>query len=136
MNGEHHSVLQFYTLPTAVCDETKNLNETESETFFRYQIFSIPNPKLFSIPKIFDTEFKTFLIPIFLDAESETDFDNKSEVFSVPIDMKEIARVHEEEEEEDSDDGADAFDSDAEEAESEEYDSDDFTDESTDDEAD
>ena len=104
--------------------------------FFRYQIFSIPNPKLFSIPKIFDTEFKTFLIPIFLDAESETDFDNKSEVFSVPIDMKEIARLHEEEEEEDSDDGADAFDSDAEEAESEEYDSDDFTDESTDDEAD
>ena len=74
------------------------------------------------------------MIPIFLDAESETDFDNKSEVFSVPIDMKEIARVHEEEE--DSDDGADAFDSDAEEAESEEYDSDDFTDESTDDEAD
>ena len=42
----------------------------------------------------------------------------------------------EEEEEEDSDDGADAFDSDAEEAESEEYDSDDFTDESTDNEAD
>ena len=73
------------------------------------------------------------MIPNFLDAESETDFDNKSEVFSVPIDMKEIARVHEEE---DSDDGADAFDSDAEEAESEEYDSDDFTDESTDDEAD
>ena len=96
----------------------------------------ILNSKLFSIPKIFDTEFKFFLIPNFLDAESETDFDNKSEVFSVPIDMKEIARVHEEEEEEDSDDGADAFDSDAEEAESEEYDSDDFTDESTDDEAD
>ena len=52
------------------------------------------------------------------------------------IDMKEIVRVHEEEEEEDSDDGADAFDSDDEEAESEEYDSDDFTDESTDNEAD
>ena len=42
----------------AVCDDTQNLNETESETFFdtkffryriryffRYQIFSIPNPK-------------------------------------------------------------------------------------------
>ena len=42
-----------------MCDETKNLNETESETFFRYQIFSIPNPKLFSIPKIFDTESET-----------------------------------------------------------------------------
>ena len=44
----------------AVCDNTQNLNETESETFFRYQIFPIPNPILFSIPNFFDTESDTF----------------------------------------------------------------------------
>ena len=43
----------------AVCDDTQNLNETESETFFRYQIFPIPNPILFSIPNFFDTESET-----------------------------------------------------------------------------
>ena len=50
-----------------VCDNTKNLNDTKSETFFRYQIFSIPNlilfryqiflilnPILFSIPNFFE----------------------------------------------------------------------------------
>ena len=43
-----------------MCDETQNLNETESETFFRYQIFPIPNPILLSIPFFFDTESDTF----------------------------------------------------------------------------
>ena len=43
-----------------VCDETQNLNETESETFFRYQFFAIPNPILFSIPNFSDTESDTF----------------------------------------------------------------------------
>ena len=64
-----------------MCDDTKNLNETESETFpipnisdsffdtkyfpipnpilFRYQIFPIPNPMLFYIKKISDTESDT-----------------------------------------------------------------------------
>ena len=50
-----------------VCDDTQNVNETESETFFRYriryffryQIFSIPNPILFLIPNFFDTESET-----------------------------------------------------------------------------
>ena len=43
-----------------VSDETKNLNETETETFFRYQNFSIPNPILFSIPKFSETDTDTF----------------------------------------------------------------------------
>ena len=43
-----------------VCDDTQNLNETESETFFRYQILPIPNPILFPIPNIFNTESDTF----------------------------------------------------------------------------
>ena len=48
----------FFTLPP-VCDDTQNLNETESKSFFRYQIFSIPNPILFSISIFFDTESDT-----------------------------------------------------------------------------
>ena len=44
-----------------MCDNTQNLNETESENFFRYQIFPIPNP----IPNFPDTESDTFSIPIF-----------------------------------------------------------------------
>ena len=44
----------------AVCDETQNLNDTDSETFFRYQIFSRPIPRLFSVPKIFETDSETF----------------------------------------------------------------------------
>ena len=47
----HHHILR-----EAVCDDTQNLNETESETFFRYQIFPIPNPILLLIP---NTEFET-----------------------------------------------------------------------------
>ena len=43
-----------------MCDDTQNLNETESETFFRYQILPIPNPILFPIPNIFNTESYTF----------------------------------------------------------------------------
>ena len=43
-----------------VCDETQNLNETESETFFRYQFFSIPNPILFSIPIFFRNRYRYF----------------------------------------------------------------------------
>ena len=43
-----------------MCDDTQNLNETESETFFRYQILPIPNPILFPIPNIFNTKSDTF----------------------------------------------------------------------------
>ena len=42
----------------AVCDETQNLNETE--IFFRYQIFSIPNSILFSIPIFFWYRYRYF----------------------------------------------------------------------------
>ena len=42
------------------CDETQNLNDTDSETFFRYQIFSRPIPRLFSVPKFFETDSETF----------------------------------------------------------------------------
>ena len=44
-----------------VCDKTQNMNATESETFFRYQFFLIPNPILLSIPNFFDTESETIL---------------------------------------------------------------------------
>ena len=67
----------------AVCDETQNLNETESETFFRYQFFSIPNPILFSIPK------KSKPIPILLSIpkffETDTDTIKKHRKVSKPI---------------------------------------------------
>ena len=58
-----------------MCDDTQNLNKIESESFFRYQIFPIPNPILFSIPNVFDTESDTFSIPNFSDTESDTSFD-------------------------------------------------------------
>ena len=38
-----------------MCDKTQNLNETGSETFFRYQIFLRPVPRLFSVPNFFDS---------------------------------------------------------------------------------
>ena len=70
----HSKSWEFYFLRLSVCDNAQNLNETESETFsdtkffryriryfFWYQIFTIPNPILFSIPNFFDTESDTFL---------------------------------------------------------------------------
>ena len=44
----------------AVCDETQNLNDTDSETFFRYQIFSRPILRLFPVSKFFETGSETF----------------------------------------------------------------------------
>ena len=62
--GFHNYVVLFIKIyvakKPAVSDETKNLNETETETFFRYQNFSIPNPILFSIPKFSETDTDTF----------------------------------------------------------------------------
>ena len=70
----------------AVCDETQNLNETESETFFRYQIFSIPNPILFPIPIFFRYRYRNFSkpipilfsIPIFFETNTDTFFETKN----------------------------------------------------------
>ena len=74
---------------TAVCDETQNLNETESETFFRYQIFSIPNPILFLIPIFFRYRYFfryqnftkpipiLFSIPNFFETDTDTFFETK-----------------------------------------------------------
>ena len=53
-------ICEFLKNLEAVSGETKNLNETETETFFRYQNFSIPNPILFSIPKFSETDTDTF----------------------------------------------------------------------------
>ena len=75
----------------AVCDETQNLNETESETFFRYQIFSIPNPILFPIPIFFRYRYRYFFryqnftkpipilfsIPKIFETDTDTFFDTK-----------------------------------------------------------
>ena len=46
----------------SVCDETQNLNKTESKTFPILN-FLIPKPTLFSMPNFSDTESNTFLIP-------------------------------------------------------------------------
>ena len=54
-----------------VCDDTQNLNETESETFFRYQIFPIPNPILF-YTNFFLYRIRYFFDTKLFDAESET----------------------------------------------------------------
>ena len=68
-----HTFHQYFT-SWSVCDDTKNLNETESETFFPYQKFSdtesntffdtkcfpIPNSILFLILNFFNTESDTF----------------------------------------------------------------------------
>ena len=73
----------------SVCDETQNLNETESETFFRYQIFLIPNPILFPIPIFFRYRYRYFFryqnftkpipilfsIPKFFETDTDTFFD-------------------------------------------------------------
>merc|ERR1712020_437668 len=44
----------------SVCDETQNLNDTDSETFFRYQNFPRPVPRLFSVPEKSETGSGTF----------------------------------------------------------------------------
>ena len=46
------------------------LNDTDTDTFFRYQLFSIPIPVLFSVP-------------IFSDTDSETFYRNQ--IFSIPV---------------------------------------------------
>ena len=68
----------------AVCDETQNLSETESETFFRYQFFSIPNPILFSIPNFFRYRYRYFFrYQFFSDTNTDTFFNTK--IFPIPI---------------------------------------------------
>ena len=53
----------------------KILSDTDTDTFFRYQIFTIPIPVLFTVPKFSDTGSKTFFpIPNFTDTGSETFF--------------------------------------------------------------
>ena len=47
----------------AVCDDTKNLNETKSKTFSDTKFFPITNPIFFSIPISLDTQSDTFSIP-------------------------------------------------------------------------
>ena len=52
------SVQQCVTVP-------KILNDTDTDTFFRYQIFSIPIPVLFSVPNFSDTGSETFSVSNF-----------------------------------------------------------------------
>jgi len=56
----------------------KMLNDTDTNTFFQYQIISIPIPILFSVPNFSDTGSETFFpIPNFSDTGSETFFGTK-----------------------------------------------------------
>ena len=43
----------------AVCDETQNLNDTDSETFFQYQNLLRLVPRLFSVQNFFVTDSGT-----------------------------------------------------------------------------
>ena len=50
-----------YLVDTKQCVTVpKMLNDTETNTFFRYQIFSIPIPVLFPVPNFTDTGSETF----------------------------------------------------------------------------
>ena len=51
--NEAYRLLQCVTVP-------KMLNDTDTDTFFRYQIFSIPIPVLFPVPNFSDTGSETF----------------------------------------------------------------------------
>ena len=62
----------------------KMLNDTDTDTFFRYQIFSIPIPVLFSDTKFYRYRFRDFFpIPNFTDTGSETFF--RYQIFPIPV---------------------------------------------------
>ena len=71
----------------AVCDGTQNVNDTD--TFFRYQIFSIPIPVLFSGTKFFRYRNRYFFpVPNFSDTGSDTTKKNENSryrEFPVPV---------------------------------------------------
>ena len=60
------TLIQSVTVP-------KIFNDTDTDTFFRYQIFPIPVPRLFSGTKFFRYRFRYFFpVPNFSDTGSET----------------------------------------------------------------
>ena len=62
----------------------KILNDTGTDTFFRYQIFTIPIPVLFSGTKFFRYRFRDFFpVPNFTDTGSETFF--RYLIFPIPV---------------------------------------------------
>ena len=75
----------------------KMLNDTDTDTFIRYQIFSIPIPVLFSVPNFLDTGSETFFrysiltipvprlfpVPNFSDTGSETFF--RYQILPIPV---------------------------------------------------
>ena len=62
----------------------KILNDTGTDTFFRYQIFTIPIPVLFSGTKFFRYRFRDFFpVPNFTDTGSETFF--RYQFFPIPV---------------------------------------------------
>ena len=46
---------QIFSIPIPVLFSVPNFSDTGSETFFRYQILPIPVPRLFSVPNFSDT---------------------------------------------------------------------------------
>ena len=64
------SVLNYKPV-SSVCDDTQNLNETESETFYDTKFFRY-RMRYFFDTFFFDTESHNFWKPIFFDTESET----------------------------------------------------------------
>ena len=68
----------------ALCDETKFLTDTETETFYPRQIFPIPIPRLFFRDQIFRDRYRDFFSETkFSDTNTETFFSRPN--FSIPI---------------------------------------------------
>ena len=61
---------QIFSIPIPVLFSVPNFSDTGSETFFRYQILPIPVPRLFSVPNFSDTGSETFF---------------RYQIFSIPV---------------------------------------------------
>ena len=67
---------KFFSVP--------NIFDSSSQTFFRYQIFPIPVPRLFSGTKFFRYRFRYFFtVPNFSDTGTETFF--RYQFFPIPV---------------------------------------------------
>ena len=68
----------------ALCDETKILTDTETETFYPRQIFPIPIPRLFFRDQIFRDRYRDFFSETkFSNTDTETFLTRPN--FSIPI---------------------------------------------------
>ena len=76
---------QIFSIPIPVLFRYQIFSDTGFETFFRYQILPIPVPRLFLVPNLSDTGSELFLVPNFSDTGSETFFRYQFVPIPVPI---------------------------------------------------